>query len=111
MTAPVTQSERGDQWVVSFVMPAGAQLDEMPRPEDPTIALRSEAPRRVAVVRFGGVATENSLRRRDAELRAWLAQRGEDTQNPSVYAFYDPPWTLPWTRRNEIMIVLSPVDP
>jgi hypothetical protein len=108
MTAPVAQAASGEGWIVTFYMPPGSQLSDMPRPLDDSIVLREEAARRVAVLRFSGLATRENLDRHAAALRARIEARGETTAGDVSYAFYDPPWTLPWARRNEIMIALQP---
>ncbi|UPT64780.1 MAG: heme-binding protein [Hyphomonadaceae bacterium JAD_PAG50586_4] len=106
MTAPVAQAASGDGWIVTFYMPPGSQLADMPRPLDDAVLLREEAARRVAVLRFSGLATRDNLDRHAAALRAHIEARGETADGALSYAFYDPPWTLPWARRNEVMIAL-----
>lgn len=107
MTAPVAQTPADAGWVVTFYMPPGSTLQNMPRPLDDAVLLREQPPRRVAVIRFSGLATQNNLSRHVEELRRRIESRGDVALGPVVYAFYDPPWTLPWARRNEVMIELS----
>lgn len=107
MTAPVAQAASGDGWVITFYMPPGSRLEEMPRPLDDSVVLREEPARRVAVVRFSGLATQDNLARHAAELRQRVEAHGDVAAGDVSYAFYDPPWTLPWTRRNEVMIALD----
>lgn len=107
MTAPVVQAAAGNGWVVTFYMPPGAALADMPRPLDASVVLREQSPRRVAVLRFSGLASESHLARRSDELRQRIAARGEVAAGPVTYAFYNPPWTLPWMRRNEIMLEIA----
>lgn len=107
MTAPVTQTLSGARWVVTFYMPPGATLRDMPRPLDPSVIVREQPRRRVAVLRFTGLGGESNLARRVNELRQRIAARGEVAAGPATYAFYNPPWTLPWMRRNEVMVELT----
>ena len=107
MTAPVAQAPSDEGWVVTFYMPPGSQLSDMPRPLDESVVLRQEPARRVAVLRFSGLATRDNLERHSEELRQRLQARGETAMGEMTYAFYDPPWTLPWARRNEIMVALQ----
>lgn len=107
MTAPVAQASSDDGWIVTFYMPPGSQLADMPRPLDDTVILREEAARRVAVLRFRGLATRENLDRHTNALRAHIQARGETPASDVSYAFYNPPWTLPWARRNEVMIALQ----
>jgi hypothetical protein len=41
---------------------------------------------------------------RTSNLRDWLNRRGYEAISESRLAGYDPPWTLPFLRRNEIHI-------
>lgn len=107
MTAPVAQAPSATGWVVTFYMPPGSRLDAMPRPLDESVVLREEGARCVAVLRFTGLATQGNLERHAQELRRRIAARGEVSVGEVSYAFYDPPWTLPWARRNEVMIALA----
>jgi len=108
MTAPVAQAPAAEGWVVTFYMPQGSVLQDMPRPLDAAVHLRAQPMRRVAVLRFNGLATQGNLSRHEEQLRQHIERHGFVASGPVFYAFYDPPWTLPWMRRNEIMIELQP---
>lgn len=107
MTAPVSQAPAQSGWTVAFVMPRGSSLEAMPTPLDSSVVLREQPARRVAALRFSGFASQASLDRHAAELRERLAARGETPAGAVTYAFYDPPWTLPWARRNEVMVEIQ----
>ncbi len=104
MTAPVSQAPGTAGWTVTFVMPKGSRLEAMPAPLDPEVVLREQPARRIAALRFSGFATRSSLEKNATELRDRLAFRGETVVGAESYAFYNPPWTLPWLRRNEIVV-------
>jgi hypothetical protein len=109
MTAPVTgQTTGAGQSRVRFIMPAGETLDTLPRPNNPAVRLIAEPARRYAVVRFSGLANDGAIARHTGELRAFMAGRNMTGTGEPVTAFYDPPWTLPFNRRNEIWIEVSP---
>lgn len=111
MTAPVAQTPADGGWTVTFFMPPGSALQDMPRPLDAAVELREQPARRVAALRFNGLATRDNLERHEQDLRRRLEARGDIVIGPASYAFYDPPWTLPWARRNEVMLeLLSPGD-
>ena len=59
------------------------------------------------MIRFSGMAEEDSLRRHTHELKAYLHSKNLEPLAAPTYAFYNPPWTLPWLRRNEIMIEIA----
>lgn len=108
MTAPVVQAPAGENgWSVRFIMPVKYTLESIPRPNNPRVRLLPVASQRVAAIRFSGLANEKVLQRKTEELRAYLAAQKLVAAGPAMYAFYDPPWTLPFLRRNEVLIDLA----
>lgn len=107
MTAPVAQARSADAWIVTFYMPPGSTLEAMPRPLDDNVLLRQVPARRVAALRFSGLATQSNLDEHAEALRQRIAERGDRAVGPVTYAFYNPPWNLPWARRNEVMLELA----
>ena len=104
MTAPVGQQSVQGRWAVSFMMPASYTLETLPIPEDPQISLRQVPGRRLAAVRYSGLWSEKNYRRYRQELEAWLQDQGLTTVGEPVWARYNPPFTLWFLRRNEILI-------
>ncbi|MGO3932414.1 heme-binding protein [Rhodopseudomonas pseudopalustris] len=108
MTAPVTQTQTAGGWVVRFTMPSSYSMETLPEPNDPRIHLRINPPARFAVVRFSGLARPDDVIAKTAELRIWIQQlRLREAGSPSL-AQYNPPWTIWFMRRNEVMIPLLP---
>ena len=107
MTAPVTQQGAGSSWKVRFIMPASYTMESLPKPRDPKVQLSQIASRRFTVIRFSGMAGEASLQRQTARLTQFIAARKLTAVSAPRYAFYNPPWTLPFMRRNEVMIEIS----
>ncbi len=111
MTKPVKQIACDNGWVIRFGIPRGATLDSLPTPKDKRIRLLSLPPTRFAVARFSGLAREPSISMQTAQLMTFIAAHHfEATGQPSL-ARYNPPWTLWFLRRNEIMIPLKNSDP
>ncbi len=104
MTAPVTQSGNDAGWTVRFIMPQGYTLETLPTPNDPMVKLVPLAPARLAVVKFSGLAKEPDIIEQTQLLNAFIAQQKLTPSGPATLARYDPPWTLWFLRRNEIMI-------
>jgi hypothetical protein len=108
MTAPVLQSETSSgKWMVSFVMPRKWTMSTLPEPENPKIMLQERPPETLAAIRFSGVGGPKTQLAQQAELEAWIATRGWTVSGPPRVAFYNPPWTPPPLRRNEILIPVS----
>lgn len=106
MTAPVTQSSAGDSWTISFTMPASYTMETLPAPVNPNVRLVAQDARRMAVVRFSGTGSADSMEEVRIELLKRVEALGLQTVGEPVFAFYDPPWTLPFFRRNEVMVEL-----
>jgi len=107
MTAPVTQTSAGTDWTIRFTMPAEYTMATLPVPKDGRIALSEVPGQRLAVIRFSGTVDDRQFARRSAELEAQLRARRLTTEGPISLAQYDPPWTLPFLRRNEIMVPIA----
>ena len=107
MTAPVTQTPSDGAWVVRFTMPESYSLETLPEPKDSRVKLRTIAPARFAVIRFSGLASMASVEARTAELVAFAKERHLQMIGPASLAQYNPPWTLWFMRRNEVMIQLE----
>jgi effector-binding domain-containing protein len=104
MTAPVGQQREGDKWAVSFMMPSSYTMETLPTPDDPLITLRQVPARRMAAVRYSGFWSESNYRENLKELQEWAREQGLTATGDPVWARYDPPWTLWFLRRNEILI-------
>ncbi len=104
MTAPVVVESKGNQWRVQFVMPTGYTLNSLPIPNDTRVYLREIPEQKTAVIVFSGLAGEDKVKDKTAALLDFIKSRSYDvTSNPRL-ARYNPPWTLPFLRRNEILI-------
>lgn len=108
MTTPVTQEALGaGQWRVTFTLPAGRTLADLPAPDDPTVVLRELPPRRVAVLRYTGPSGPARVADRARALADTLARMGITPAGAPESARFDPPWTFAWIRRNEVWIPLD----
>ena len=110
MTAPVTMERTGDaaggRYRMHFVMPAQYTMATLPRPKDERVKLLELPPQRMAVVKFSGFSGEGKVQEKTDELLAWVKAEGLEVTGPVQLARYDPPWTLPFLRRNEVMVPL-----
>jgi hypothetical protein len=108
MTAPVAQESRSPgMWDIRFFMPANFTLATLPVPDDTTVHLVQLPAETYAVLRFSGFASAQTIVERTAKLLETL--RGGDwvqAGTPVVW-FYDPPWTLPPLRRNEVAVAVQ----
>ena len=104
MTAPVTTQQRGTGWTVNFTMPAQYTMATLPIPDDDRVKLREIPALSAAVIRFSGRVDESKIATKTALLREWMGGHGLLAADDARLARYNPPWTLPFLRRNEILI-------
>ena len=93
-------------WRMRFVMPEGRTRRDLPEPPK-EVALVELPARRVAAVRFAGVADDDRLTEHEDQLRGWLSRRGERADAEAEYAFYNSPMIPPPLRRSEVLIPLG----
>ena len=108
MTAPVAQTRNAaGSWVVRFTMPSAYSLQTLPVPDDARVILRNIAPARFAVLRFSGMAQSGDVETRSNELLARVKSHRLRASGPVSLAQYNPPWTLWFMRRNEVMVEIE----
>ena len=104
MTAPVIQQKSGSVWLMAFVLPQGYSLSTAPEPLDSAVVIKEIPDKKVAVIRYSGSLSEQGIEGKSEELQNWLTIKGYQAISPSRSAAYNPPWTLPFLRRNEVHI-------
>ena len=105
MTAPVAQSLGGEEgWIIRFFMPAKWTMDSLPRPDDERVRLVTLPAESVAVLRFTGDRGPDAIAARTQQLLETLRAVGFAPVGEPTTWLYDPPWTIPFRRRNEIAI-------
>jgi len=115
MTAPVTLSattadlSKAKQWRVHFVMPAQYTIHTIAQPNNPEVTLKEVPGKFFAVNNYTGFNTSAKVQSKTDELMAWLQQKNIKVLGSPQLSRYDPPWTLPMFRRNEIMIEVEAV--
>jgi hypothetical protein len=108
MTAPVAQaSAAGGAWTIAFFMPADYTMQTLPAPNDPAVTLRELPAQDFAVLRFSGLTAPDTVARETARLLRGLAGSAWTPVGEPVAWFYDPPWTLPPLRRNEVAVAVQ----
>jgi len=109
MTAPVISAQKAeksadDEWFVSFVMPAGSTIADMPDPNDPRVVLRQLEAESCIAASFRGRANEGIVKRKVAELRALAAKENIALSDETRICRFDPPFKPGILQYNEIVI-------
>ena len=110
MTTPVymtadPQSQTSPRRVMAFVMPRDMKAEAVPVPSDASVRRREVAAGRFAVLRFRGGRSADRESEVLGQLEAWMRSEGLTPVDPTpIYGYFDPPWTPPVFRRNEVML-------
>jgi hypothetical protein len=107
MTAPVSQQSVAGKWAVSFMMPASYTMETIPAPDNPNIKLRQVPARRMAAIRYSGFWSEEKYLLHKEKLEKWIKDNRFTVSGEPVWARYNPPFTLWFLRRNEILIPVA----
>ncbi len=111
MTAPVFMDGRDRAGRMAFVMPATFSPDTTPAASDARVVVKTESAGCFAVLRFGGFPSAANEEKAVRELRRLIEAHRLTTLGEPFFAYYDPPWTLPPFRRNEVLVRLAPDSP
>ncbi|MCZ4562252.1 heme-binding protein [Rhodococcus sp. IEGM 1401] len=106
MTAPVSSTPGSDGWVVRFFMPSEWTMDTLPESDDDRVTLTEVPAETVAVLRFSGGRGRGDVQPQIAALTDALRAEGIEMLGEPMTWFYDPPWTLPPLRRNEVVVAI-----
>jgi hypothetical protein len=115
MTAPVTIEPQmnemsmgtANKWLIKFIMPSQYTLATIPKPKNSAVNLREVSVKRYAVLKYSGINFQSRVQTKTQEALDWVAKRNLQMIGQPQLSRYDPPWTLPMLRRNEVMIEIS----
>ena len=102
MTAPVFMG--GEGTMMSFVLPADYTMESAPKPTNSKVRLQEVTDYRVAAIRFSGLLSGKNTSKHEAVLRMWIEEQPYEVTGDAVTAGYNPPFTIPALRRNEVLI-------
>lgn len=112
MTAPVAQSggspDAPASWTIRFFLPSDLSAATAPRPTAPAVRVVELPAETVAVWRFSGSPTAEAVHAAQRRLLAALARTTWRPVGAPAAWFYDPPWTIPFLRRNEAVVAVAP---
>lgn len=108
MTAPVFMDTKNDQEsLMSFVLPQDFKWDTTPKPKNPQLQLHRLNNYTVAAIKFSGLMTENNIAKYKEILDKWIISNGYNKIGGYKIASYNPPFTIPFFRRNEVLIPIE----
>ncbi len=106
MTAPVRMSMSDKGSTMSFVMPEKYTENSLPIPKDKNIQIQKSKAEYVAVISFGGYASDSKITANKLKLEKILAQRNIKTNGGYTFLGYNAPYEI-IGRTNEIIIPIE----
>lgn len=102
MTSPV-MVEMSDTMKMSFIMPYGYEIDELPRPDNQDVIIESQGKRTLAVIRYSGYNSDNKMKKYSQLLNDILKKNKIASKGEFMFFGYNPPYRV-FNRTNEIAI-------
>jgi hypothetical protein len=109
MTVPVQQQFFGDVWQISFVMPSEYSLATLPKPNNEAVKISQIPAKQFIATKFSGTSSNDNIAKHEKKLLQYIQKNKIPTRGSPKYAFYNPPWTLPFMRQNEIMMEIDEI--
>ncbi len=108
MTAPVHMWNDGEGEIMAFTMPSEYSLEDLPAPSDRGVKLVNYSGCTLAALTFSGLSGSRRSGRMKTKLNRMVLENGLSPSGPPMLAVYDNPTsTLPFLRRNEILLPLE----
>lgn len=105
MTSPVRTSGGGGRWTQRFYLPSDVTPETAPEPLDSRVKLVQAPEETVAATIFTGSVGDVEGRKR--ELLSKLKGSGWRPVGEPFTMVYDPPFTIPFLRRNEVAVLVA----
>lgn len=109
LTMPVLYWPDEGGWHAAVILPGKYTFSTAPKPLDDTIELERIPAQTMAALRYSGHAEEAQIQQKFRELRGWVQSLGWRDISAPLAAQYDPPFTIPFLRRNEVLIRAEPL--
>ena len=108
MTTPVQSARlQSGSYVMRFFLPPSFALDTAPKPMDSRVKLVELPTQTIAVLSFSGARDREHIELQEDILLEKLKETKWQPTGPASAYLYDPPWTLPFLRLNEIAVPVA----
>ena len=105
MTSPVFM-EMGVNTKMAFVMPKNYKLEALPKPNSLDVQLIVIEPKKYAVIKFSGYASDEKIKEKSQELQNLISREKLTKVGTFQYLGYNPPWKV-IGRKNEIAVEIN----
>ena len=78
----------------------------LPKPLNPLVSIRELPAQKRAAITFSGFYNEAKVLEKTKALEEWIKSKQWQAIGSPQFARYNPPWSIPFMRRNEILITV-----
>ncbi len=103
MTTPVFMTT-GQDAEMSFVVPQEVAEAGAPAPKNESVDVKQLQMGKVAAYRYSGSWSQEAKDAAAEKLQTWVKEKGLSPAGDLMTAGYDPPFTPPFLRRNEVLV-------
>jgi hypothetical protein len=89
-------------------MPSQYTLANIPKPKNDAVTLKEVPGKTYAAHTYSGFNTLERVQSKINDTLEWAQRKSLKVIGSPQLSRYDPPWTLPMFRRNEILLEVSP---
>lgn len=107
MTTPVETAVAGDSMTMRFFLPPSFSETTVPQPTNSRVKIVILPEQTIAALGYSGFRDARRATKKIAVLREILATNAWRPAGDATSYYYDPPWTLPWFRRNEAIVPVA----
>ncbi len=107
MTSPVVQIKENANYKIQFAMPRNLDVKDLPIPENDKISFEKMPKRRFIASKFSGIWDDKKINNYQNELIEFAKRENIQYVGEPIIAYYDDPFTLPWNRRNEVLLEIK----
>ena len=105
MTSPVISNDN----YMAFIMPSKYKKENIPIPLNSNVKIKVEPERKLAVIRFSGLTTNNKIKKYREKLINFLESNNIEIKSDPILLRYNSPFSPPFIRRNEIGVEIDNV--
>ncbi len=88
-------------------MPSKYSMETLPEPKNDRVRLKEIMTKKFVVIKFSGTNSNENVTEHENQLMNYIEANQIKIIDSPKYAFYNAPWTLPFMRRNEVMIEIN----
>ena len=107
MTAPVTTFKNNNSYDMIFYMLDADNIEDLPMPSGQDIVFEKLNLGKCAVVNFSWFTNKSKIEKYKLILEKFIEENKYEKLSPFMVNRYDPPWRLPFLRRNEILVQIK----